>query len=80
MPVPKAIGIKRTSAPTEMKRAKAPDKAIEKAQPAEDTPRKGKGVTLTKLNGFRMNLKTRMKRFQPQVIKHMILRTTVRIK
>ena len=78
--VPKALGITRTSAPTEMKRAKVPDKAQEKAQPPEDAPRKGKGVTLTRLDGFRMNRKTMMKRFQPQVMKHMILKTSVRIK
>ena len=63
-PVPKAIGITRISAPTKMKRAKVPDKAQENAHPPEDASKKGKGVTLTRLDRFRMNLKMRTIRTQ----------------
>ena len=79
-PVPKALGITRTSAPTEMKRAKVPDKAQEKTQLPEDPQRKAKGVTPTRPEGFRMNRKMMRKRFQPQVMNHRILRTIMRIK
>ena len=63
-----------------MKRAKTPDKAQGRAQVPDDTQMREKGVTLTRLDVFRMNMKMRMKRSLPQGRNHMILRTTVRIR
>ena len=63
-----------------MKRAKPPDKARKRAQVPEDGQRRGEGVTLTRLDKFRMNMKIEIMKLLPQEKITMIPRLMMRNK